>query len=84
MVSFHLNQLQVECTMAFQKNPYTVETIDGLSTRLEQNPEDLCLILEQLVANAIVEIIGKGYNTIYRYIQPAIVEVKEAVLWREI
>jgi hypothetical protein len=84
MVSFHLHPLHVECTMFFQENPYTFETLDGLATRLGRNPVDLSPILEQLVASGTLETIGEGHHSIYRYIQPIMVEVKEVVIWREV
>jgi DNA-binding CsgD family transcriptional regulator/ligand-binding sensor protein len=76
MVSFYVHPLQVECTMFFQENPYTFETIDGLAIRLGRNLDDLRPIIEQLVAHKILETIGGGYQTIYRYIQPVMVEVE--------
>lgn len=83
MVSFHLNPLQIECTMFFQENPYTFETLDGLSIRLGRNLEDLRPILDILVRNSILEVIGTDDRAIYRYVQPLSIEIQEGVTWNE-
>ncbi len=81
MVLFHLSTLQIECTMFFQENPYTFETLDGLSIRLGRNQEDLRPVLENLVSNSILEIIGTGERAIYRYIQPQLMDIGEGEAW---
>jgi hypothetical protein len=59
--------LQMECTMFFQENPYTFETVDGLAIRLGRKVEDLDPIIQRLVALSILDKIGEGVRTIYRY-----------------
>lgn len=84
MVSFHISPLQVECTMFFQENPYTYETLEGLAVRIGRKPEELGPVLERLVENSILEVIGAGQQAIYRYIQPAFMGIKEGIAWKEI
>lgn len=84
MVSYHISPLQVECTMFFQENPYTYETLDGLAIRIGRKPEELSPVLEILVESSILEVIGVGQQAIYRYIQPSIMGIKEGVAWTEI
>ncbi|WP_096199931.1 hypothetical protein [Bacillus sp. FJAT-45350] len=79
MVSFHLNPLQVECTLFFQENPYTFETLKGLSSRLGRNSDDLIGVLELLVSNMVLDVIGTGENAIYRYIQPVSIDLEQQV-----
>lgn len=78
---FHVSPLQVECTMFFQENPYTYETLDGLAIRIGRNPDDLRPVLEKLVEDSILEVIGSGYQAIYRYIQPVTMGIKEGITW---
>ncbi|MEB1807279.1 MAG: hypothetical protein LPK26_08245 [Bacillaceae bacterium] len=82
MESFHISPLQVEITIFFQENPYTFETINGLALRLGRKSEDLHFILQQLVDNRILEVIGTGENTIYRYIQPNLIDCFEVEKWK--
>ncbi|MEG9295806.1 hypothetical protein V6B33_05050 [Mangrovibacillus sp. Mu-81] len=81
MVSFELNSLQIECTLFFQENPYTFETLEGLAVRLGRNLEDLRPVLDALVENTILEVIGTGAQSIYRYIQPVWVDINEGSAW---
>ncbi|MFD1737891.1 hypothetical protein ACFSCX_15245 [Bacillus salitolerans] len=82
MIDYQLNPLEIECTMFFQENPYTFETLHGLTTRLGRNIEDLLPVLEQLVANSILEKVGNGDQAIYRYIQPLMTDINGAIAWR--
>jgi hypothetical protein len=66
----HVLKLQVECVMFFQNNPYTLESIEGLSLRLGRSAEHLESILHRLVSLSILERIGGGSRSIYRYLQP--------------
>ncbi|MDQ0255672.1 hypothetical protein J2S74_003054 [Evansella vedderi] len=75
MESIQINPLTVECTLFFQENPYTFETLSGLGTRLGRKPEDLRPVLDELVTNTILEIMGTGDNAIYRYNQPKSVDM---------
>lgn len=83
MVTFQLNPLQIECTLFFQENPYTYETLEGLSIRLGRNIEDIRPILEILVENTILEVIGSGQHAIYRYVQPVFIDINEGLSWNE-
>jgi hypothetical protein len=83
MVSFEVNPLQIECTLFFQENPYTFETLEGLSVRLGRNLEDLRPILDILVDHTILEVIGSGAQAIYRYIQPVMIDIDEGAVWNE-
>jgi hypothetical protein len=62
--------LQIECTLFFQENPYTFETLDGIALRLGRHREDIRIVIEHLISISILEIIGEGEHAIYRYIQP--------------
>ncbi len=79
MEYFHLNPLHVECTVFFQENPYTFETIEGIAIRLGRHSEDLRPVLDQLVAGEILEIIGDGQQSIYRYVQPVREELEVVI-----
>jgi hypothetical protein len=84
MVSFEINPLQIECTLFFQENPYTFETLEGLAVRLGRNLEDLRPVLDNLVESSILEVIGSGAQSIYRYIQPVWVDISEGPVWNGI
>ncbi|OLO26147.1 hypothetical protein BTR23_24130 [Alkalihalophilus pseudofirmus] len=84
MESIHFSPLQVELTMFFQENPYTFETVNGLAIRLGRNIEDLHSVLNQLVDNMILEVIGTGDTAIYRYIQPDFMDLHEEEKWKRI
>lgn len=73
-------QLQLECTLFFEENPYTLESSDGLALRLGRKSEHLEAILDRLVTLCILERIGDGPRSIYRYIQP-IVTSSSAIEW---
>lgn len=62
--------LQIECTLFFQENPYTFETLEGIAMRLGRHREDIKTAIDQLISISILEIIGEGEHAIYRYIQP--------------
>jgi hypothetical protein len=68
----NLMQLQLECTLFFQENPYTMETRDGIALRLGRDSGQLDAILERLVSLCILEKLGDGSRSIYRYNQPEI------------
>jgi hypothetical protein len=76
-----LSPLKVECTLFFQENPYTLETLDGLAARLGRKTSDLSLILEHLVTVSILEKIGEGENAIYRYVQPDSLQIQSDIAW---
>ncbi|GIP41048.1 hypothetical protein J31TS4_43280 [Paenibacillus sp. J31TS4] len=65
-------RLQLECTLFFEANPYTLESVQGLALRLGRRPDHLETILGRLVELAILERLGEGQRAIYRYIQPAV------------
>ncbi|MGG0719938.1 hypothetical protein ABE096_20515 [Robertmurraya massiliosenegalensis] len=75
------NPLKVECTLFFEENPYTLETAEGLASRLGRKTNELVLILEHLVAVSILEKIGEGDQAIYRYVQPDNFQISREVLW---
>lgn len=70
MTEKDLWQLQMECTRYFQNNPYSMETAEGISIRLGRKPEHLDSVLVRLVSLSIVEKVGNGSRSIYRYIEP--------------
>jgi hypothetical protein len=76
-------QMQMECNIFFQENPYTLETCEGLALRLGRRPEDLAVILDRLVSLSIVERLGDGARSIYRYVQPIIMNGKD-LEWKNI
>ena len=83
MVSFHINPLQVECTLFFQENPYTYETLKGLANRLGRNADDLVGALDLLVSSLVLEVIGSGETAIYRYIQPVNIDLGKVESWEQ-
>lgn len=66
--------LKMECTLFFQENPYTLETVEGVALRLGRRAEDIEPILQMLVQSMILEKIGEGINAIYRYVQPETIQ----------
>ncbi|TJY41936.1 hypothetical protein E5161_12115 [Cohnella pontilimi] len=74
--------LQVECTYFFEENPYAIETLHSLSTRLGRSIDHLEPILDQLVALTILSKIGEGNESIYRYNQPMITSEKLGEQWK--
>lgn len=64
--------LRTECNLFFQENPYTYETTQGLAVRLGRKADHLKPILEELVSLSILEKVGEGERSIFRYIEPAI------------
>ncbi|MEF3313689.1 hypothetical protein PV433_32885 [Paenibacillus sp. GYB004] len=62
--------LQMECTRFFQNNPYSMETAEGISLRLGRKVEHLSPVLGRLVMLSILEKVGNGSRSIYRYIEP--------------
>ncbi|WP_019153724.1 hypothetical protein [Robertmurraya massiliosenegalensis] len=77
----HFNPLKVECTLFFEENPYTLETAEGLASRLGRKSTELVLILEHLVSVSILEKIGDGDQAIYRYVQPDNFQIPREVVW---
>lgn len=70
-------KLQVECVMFFHNNPYALESIEGLSQRLGRDIVHLEATLVRLVSLAILERIGSGPRSIYRYIPPITMDDKD-------
>jgi hypothetical protein len=70
-------KLQVECVMFFHNNPYALESVEGLSLRLGRDVEHLEAIILRLVTLAILEKIGNGPRSIYRYIPPITMDEKD-------
>lgn len=66
--------LKIECTLFFQKNPYTLETEQGVAMRTGRRVEHIRDVLDDLVHRAILEKIGDGERAIYRYVQPVFVD----------
>lgn len=76
-----LNPLKVECTLFFEENPYTFETVEGLASRLGRRTTELAQILEHLVTVSILEKIGDGEQAIYRYMQPDTFQFQREAIW---
>ncbi len=83
MGTVQFSPLQMELTMFFQENPYTYETVNGLAIRLGRHSDDLQPIIQQLVNNMILEVIGTGERAIYRYIQPDHFALGKEETWKE-
>lgn len=69
--------LQMECTMLFQSNPYMIENIIGLETRLGRKQEDLLPVIEQLLDMGIIQIVGEGNDSLqrlFKYREPEILK----------
>ncbi|MCI3922786.1 hypothetical protein MO973_21390 [Paenibacillus sp. TRM 82003] len=62
--------LQLECTLFFERNPYALETVPGLSKRLGRSAADLALVVERMAKLSILERIGEGDRAIYCYRMP--------------
>lgn len=62
--------IRIECTLFFQRNPYTLETEQGVAMRTGRRVEHIREVLDELVHTAILEKIGEGERAIYRYVQP--------------
>lgn len=62
--------LQMECTLFFENNPYSYQTIEGLSLRLGRNVDQLDGVLNRLVQMSILSRIGDGIKAIYYFNTP--------------
>lgn len=62
--------LQTECTLFFEENPYTFETVAGLATRLGRKEEHIQPVLDLLVRLSILSQLGTEGRAIYHYNQP--------------
>ncbi|SDQ22922.1 hypothetical protein SAMN05216232_1172 [Virgibacillus subterraneus] len=78
MVKDNLLPLRAECTMLFQSNPYMVESIDGLELRLGREKENLVPVLELLVKQGILQLLGDESIPLYRYKEPFIITELES------
>lgn len=67
--------LQIKCTLYFQENSYTVETLDGIASKLGKNPEEIKPAVDYLSSISILEAIGEGEDVSYRYIQPSCIQM---------
>lgn len=74
MGDVHL-MIQTECTLFFEQNPYSFETVEGLAERLGRTPEVLRPALEKLESLSILSQINTGDRPLYRYNQPNIINV---------
>ncbi|WP_053220248.1 hypothetical protein [Virgibacillus senegalensis] len=66
-------QLQLETTLYFENNPNVLETVEGLSRKLERNTPDLAEILNHLVTLKILDVQREGDSVVYFYNQPKLV-----------
>ncbi len=67
--------LQIKCTLYFQENSYTVETLDGIASKLGGSLEEIKTAVDYLSSVSILETIGEGENASYRYIQPSCIQM---------
>ncbi|WEG12475.1 hypothetical protein PU629_20630 [Pullulanibacillus sp. KACC 23026] len=74
--------LQVECTYFFEENPFAMETLESLASRLGRSTEHLKPIINSLVALSILTEIESGNDSIYRYNQPNILSEKLDDKWK--
>jgi hypothetical protein len=65
--------LQVECTYFFEENPFALETLESLATRLGRSVDDLIPVLDRLVELTVLTRIGSGDQSVYRYNRPVTV-----------
>ncbi|MFC2947317.1 hypothetical protein [Virgibacillus sediminis] len=65
--------LQAECTMLFQSDPFMVESAEGLGKKLGKQLDVLFPVLDLLVKQGILEMIGTNANPLYRYNEPLII-----------
>lgn len=68
-----LMMLQVECTYFFEENPFALETLESLATRLGRSVDDLIPVLDRLVELTVLTRIGSGDQSVYRYNRPVTV-----------
>ncbi|MFC3039608.1 hypothetical protein ACFOGI_05035 [Virgibacillus xinjiangensis] len=65
--------LQAECTMLFQSDPFMVESAEGLGVKLGKQIDVLFPVLDLLVRQGILELIGTEEAPLYRYNEPLII-----------
>ncbi|MDF9845360.1 MULTISPECIES: hypothetical protein [unclassified Paenibacillus] len=70
MSTVRLLDLQMECSLYFEENPYTIENGKGMALRLGRTEEDLKLVLDKLSVLTILIKVGDGEQAYYRYNQP--------------
>jgi hypothetical protein len=76
----HEIYLGIECTLFFEENPYTFDSLEGIAYRLGRKQEHLKPILNRLVMQAILIRVGEGNQAIYQYVQPEI-NLRMDVTW---
>jgi hypothetical protein len=76
----HEIYLGIECTLFFEKNPYTFDNLEGIAFRLGRKQEHLMPILNRLVMQTILIRVGEGNQAIYQYVQPEI-NLRMDVTW---
>jgi hypothetical protein len=76
----HEIYLGIECTLFFEENPYTFDSLEGIAYRLGRKQEHLKPILNRLVMQAILVRVGEGNQAIYQYVQPEI-NLRMDVTW---
>ncbi|MFC4557616.1 hypothetical protein ACFO3D_05265 [Virgibacillus kekensis] len=70
MVRDELLPLRAECALLFQANPHMVESIDGLQQLLGKEKDKLLPVLETLVKQGILQMLGDETAPLYRYKEP--------------
>ncbi|WP_245843932.1 hypothetical protein [Oceanobacillus rekensis] len=74
MVNKELIPLQMECTMLFQSNPYMIESPEGISIRLGRKVEDILPIIDLLLKQGILQLLGDEASPLYRYQEPRVIQ----------
>lgn len=59
--------LMMECTLFFQQNPYSLETVEGLSARTGRTKALIREVLQILCDKEILEYVVEGDTVSYRY-----------------
>ncbi|WP_010647774.1 hypothetical protein [Oceanobacillus massiliensis] len=66
--------LRMECTMLFQSNPYMIESPEGIGVRLGRKPKDIFPVIEQLLKQGILQLLGEEASPLYRYREPDVIQ----------
>lgn len=70
-------KLRIECTVFFERNPFAFETLASLSMRLGRSETVLEPVLNELTSFSILEKLGDGKNSIYKYVQPTQLRIEQ-------
>lgn len=74
MVKNEKLSLQMECTLLFQSHPYMIENLEGLALRLGRKIEDIKPVIELLIHQQIIKLMGSNKESpLYCYNEPVVI-----------